>query len=38
MRIARLRHEQFGRSSERLTGEVEQLELRLDEVLADESV
>ena len=35
MQIARLRHERFGRSSERLAGEVEQLELRLDEVLAD---
>lgn len=35
VQIARLRHERFGRSSERLTGEVEQLELRLDEVLAD---
>jgi transposase len=33
--IARLRHERFGRSSERLTGELEQLELRLDEVLAE---
>ncbi len=33
--IARLRHERFGRSSERLAGDVEQLELRLDEVLAD---
>jgi transposase len=35
IQIARLRHERFGRSSERLAGEVEQLELRLDEVLAD---
>jgi transposase len=35
VQIARLRHERFGRSSERLVGEVEQLELRLDEVLAD---
>jgi transposase len=35
VQIARLRHERFGRSSERLAGEVEQLELRLDEVLAD---
>lgn len=35
VQIARLRHERFGRSSERLTDEVEQLELRLDEVLAD---
>ncbi len=35
VQIARLWHERFGRSSERLTGEVEQLELRLDEVLAD---
>jgi transposase len=33
--IARLRHERFGRSSERLAGEVEQLELRLDELLVD---
>jgi transposase len=33
--IARLRRQQYGRSSERLTGEIEQLELRLDEVLAD---
>jgi len=33
--IARLRHERFGRSSERLGGELDQLELRLDEVLAD---
>jgi hypothetical protein len=35
VQIARLRHERFGRSSERLAVEVEQLELRLDEVLAD---
>ena len=35
VQIARLRHQQYGRSSERLTGEVEQLEMRLDEVLAD---
>ena len=35
VQIAHLRHERFGRSSERLAGEVEQLELRLDEVLAD---
>ena len=35
VQIARLRHERFGASSERLAGEVEQLELRLDEVLAD---
>ena len=35
VQIARLRHERFGRSSERLAGEVDQLELRLDEVLAD---
>jgi transposase len=35
VQIARLRHERFGRSSERLAGEVEQLELRLGEVLAD---
>jgi transposase len=35
VQIARLRHERFGRSSERLAGDVEQLELRLDEVLAD---
>ena len=35
VQIARLRHERFGQSSERLAGEVEQLELRLDEVLAD---
>ena len=35
VQIARLRHERFGRSSERLASEVEQLELRLDEVLAD---
>lgn len=35
VQIARLRHERFGRLSERLAGEVEQLELRLDEVLAD---
>ncbi len=35
VQIARLRHERFGRSSERLSGEIEQLELRLDEVLAD---
>ena len=34
VQIARLRQERFGRSSERLAGEVEQLELRLDEVLA----
>jgi hypothetical protein len=34
VQIARLRHERFGRSSERLAGEVEQLELGLDEVLA----
>lgn len=34
MQIARLRHERFRRSSERLASEVEQLELRLDEVLA----
>ena len=33
--IARLRHQQYGRSSERLTGEIEQLELRLDDVLTD---
>ncbi len=33
--IARLRHQQYGRSSERLAGEVEQLELRLDEVLTE---
>ena len=33
--IARLRHERFGRSSERTAAEVEQLELRLDAVLAD---
>ena len=33
--IARLRHQQYGRSSERLAGEVEQFELRLDEVLGD---
>lgn len=33
--IARLRHQQYGRSSERLAGEIEQLELRLDDVLAD---
>jgi transposase len=30
-----VRHQQYGRSSERLAAEVEQLELRLDEVLAD---
>ena len=35
VQIARLRHEQFGRSSERLAGEVAQLEMRLDEVLSD---
>jgi transposase len=35
VQIARLRHQQYGRSSERLAGEVAQLELRLDEVLAD---
>ena len=35
VQIARLRHERFGRSSERLAGEIEQLEMRLDEVLAD---
>ncbi|MBC9180118.1 IS66 family transposase zinc-finger binding domain-containing protein [Roseomonas ludipueritiae] len=35
VQIARLRHARFGHSSERLTGEVEQLELRFDEVLAD---
>ena len=35
VQIARLRHERFGQSSERLVGEVEQLELRLDEVLAN---
>lgn len=35
VQIARLRHERFGQSSERFAGEVEQLELRLDEVLAD---
>lgn len=35
VQIARLRHERFGRSSERLAGEVAQLELRLDEVLVD---
>jgi hypothetical protein len=35
VQIARLRHERFGRSSERLAGDNEQLELRLDEVLAD---
>ncbi|WP_145144490.1 IS66 family transposase [Roseomonas gilardii] len=33
--IARLRHQQYGRSSERLAGEIEQLELRLDDVLTD---
>jgi transposase len=33
--IARLRHQHYGRSSERLAGEVEQLELRLDEVLTE---
>jgi hypothetical protein len=35
VQIARLRHERFGRSSERLAGEVERLELRCYEVLAD---
>jgi len=35
VQIARLRHEQFGRSSDRLAGEVAQLEMRLDEVLSD---
>ena len=35
VQIARLRHERFGRSSERLAGEVAQLEMRLEEVLAD---
>jgi hypothetical protein len=35
VQIARLRHERFGRSSERLAGELAQLELRLDEVLAE---
>ncbi len=35
VQIGRLRHEGFGRSSERLPGEVEQLELRLDNVLAN---
>jgi transposase len=38
VQIARLRQERFGRSSERLAGAVEQLELRLDEVLADIAV
>ena len=33
--IARLRHQQYGRSSERLAGEIEQLEVRLDDVLTD---
>ena len=33
--IARLRHQQYGHSSERLAHEVAQLELRLDEVLAN---
>lgn len=33
--IARLRHQQYGHSSERLAREVAQLELRLDEVLAN---
>lgn len=33
--IARLRHQQYGRSSERLASEIEQLELRLDDVLTD---
>lgn len=35
VQIARLRQERYGRSSEKLVGEVEQLELRLDEVLAE---
>ena len=35
VQIARLRHQQYGRSSERLAGDVEQLEMRLDDVLAD---
>jgi CheY-like chemotaxis protein len=35
VQIARLRHEQFGRSSERLAGVVAQLEMRLDVVLSD---
>lgn len=35
VQIARLRHQQYGRSSERLAGDVEQLEMRLNEVLAD---
>lgn len=35
VQIARLRQERFGRSSERLAGELAQLELRLDEVLAE---
>jgi len=35
VQIARLRQERFGRSSERLAAEIAQLELRLDEVLAD---
>ena len=35
VQIARLRHARFGRSSERLAGEIEQLEMRLDEVLAE---
>ena len=33
--IARLRHERYGRSSERHTAEIAQLELRLDELLTD---
>ena len=33
--IARLRHERYGRSSEKLTDAIAQLELRLDELLTD---
>lgn len=35
VQIARLRQERFGRSSEKLAGEIEQLELRLDDLLSD---
>jgi len=35
VQIARLRQERFGRSSERLAGQIEQLELRLDDLLTE---
>lgn len=35
VQIARLRHERYGRSSEKLTEAIAQLELRLDELLTD---